>query len=291
MNYTVSVIIPTYNRSHLLKRAIDSCMRQSYRVAEIIVVDDCSTDDTVEIMDKLVREDTRIIYIRLNQNEGAQAARIKGIETTNGDLIAFLDSDDELLPNSIEIRVNALRNSGFKEAMVVGLLENIPLKYQNTRLLRGYEYPYLLKEQVVYSYITILVNRSCFEVSGFPSENFPACQDDDMVLTVCKHFPILQTQQVVARVSEQSDSITYNRHNLYLGHKMLLEKYKEDMIQNCGRGIYMLWRVRLWSQFLLYVNQLHTKDSFWNYITNFARKLIVVGIRKSMALFFDRYYV
>lgn len=291
VDYTVSIIIPTFNRAHLLQKAIQSCLQQSQPVQEIIVIDDASTDETKGQMTQLMQDFPCIKYLILPQNKGAQYARIVGIQHAKSDLIAFLDSDDELLPDSIEIRVNALKNSTFPQALVFGLLENVPLKYQNLRKMNGYEYPYLLKEQVVCSYITLLVNRACFETAGFPSPDFPACQDDDMVLTLCKHFPIIFIPTPVAKVSHNAHSISYNRYNLYKGHKMLLQKYKADMIQYCGKGIYRLWQLRLWSQYLMYQMQQDTKPVFYKKIINFARKVMVFSIRKSMALFFDKYYI
>lgn len=291
MNYTISVIIPTYNRSHLLPKAIQSCLQQSYPIHEIVIIDDCSTDNTREVIEGLAQEHTCIKYIALPQNKGAQYARIMGIQQATGDLIAFLDSDDELLPDSVEIRVNALLNSGFSEALVFGFLENIPIPFQNNRPLKGYEYPYLLKEQVVCSYITLLVNRSCFDKAGFPSPDFPACQDDDMVLTICKHFPIIHCQKIIARVSTLPNSISYNRYNIYMGHIMLLAKYKADMLQYCGWFIYLLWQVRLWTHYLMYQIQQNATNTLYNRSLNFIRKVFVVGIRKTMALFFDKYYI
>lgn len=291
MNYTVSIIIPTFNRAHLLHKAIQSCLQQTQPVQEIIVIDDASTDDTKLQMTHFMQANPCIKYILLPQNKGAQYARIIGIQQAKSELIAFLDSDDELLPDSIEIRVNALTNSPFSQALVFGLLENIPRKYQNLRKMNGYEYPYLLKEQVVCSYITLLVNRNCFEITGFPSPDFPACQDDDMVLTICKHFPIIFIPTPVAKVSHNANSISYNRYNLYSGHKMLLQKYKTDMIQYCGIGVYKLWQLRLWTQYLMYQMQIDAQPTFYKKIINFARKVMVFTIRKSMALFFDKYYI
>ncbi len=291
MNHTVSVIIPTFNRVHLLRKAIQSCLQQTQPVKEIIVIDDASTDDTKAQMRYLMQAYPCIKYILLPENKGAQYARIVGIQQAKSSLIAFLDSDDELLPDSIEIRINALQNSGFSQALVFGLLENVPLQYQNLRKMNGYEYPYLLKEQVVCSYITLLVNRNCFDTTGFPSPDFPACQDDDMVLTLCKHFPIIFISKPVAKVSHNADSISYNRYNLYKGHKMLLTKYKAALIQHCGIGIYRLWQLRLWSQYLMYQMQIDTQPIFHKKIINFVRKVMVFSIRKSMALFFDKYYI
>ena len=99
---TVSVIIPTYNRAHLVGRAIRSVLNQTYQDFEIIVVDDCSTDNTEEIVKGF--NDHRIRYMRHDRNRGGSAARNTGIKASQGKYIAFLDSDDERLLKKAESR-------------------------------------------------------------------------------------------------------------------------------------------------------------------------------------------
>jgi glycosyltransferase involved in cell wall biosynthesis len=99
---TVSVIIPTYNRAATLPRAIDSVIAQTVDSWEIIVIDDGSTDNTSEIIKKYHRElGDRLQYIT-QTNRGASAARNVGIEAANRPFVAFLDSDDEYVPEKLE---------------------------------------------------------------------------------------------------------------------------------------------------------------------------------------------
>lgn len=95
-----SIIIPTYNRENVIQRAIDSSLKQSYNNIEIIVIDDCSSDNT----ENIVREynDNRLLYSSHTQNRGANAARNTGVREASGDLISFLDSDDELTSSYIQ---------------------------------------------------------------------------------------------------------------------------------------------------------------------------------------------
>jgi glycosyltransferase involved in cell wall biosynthesis len=104
----VSAIIPTYNRETLVTEAIDSILVQTYSRIEIIVVDDGSTDDTLA---RLRRYGNRIRVISQN-NAGPAAARNRGIAVSNGDLVAFLDSDDLWLPAKVERQVALLHKVG-----------------------------------------------------------------------------------------------------------------------------------------------------------------------------------
>lgn|SRR5574341_198431 len=101
---SVAVIIPTYNRADLVGEAIDSCLGQTRVPDQIIVVDDGSTDHTQEV---LATYGTQITMIR-QSNKGLSAARNAGLRAVTADLIALLDSDDTLLPESIALRAHVL---------------------------------------------------------------------------------------------------------------------------------------------------------------------------------------
>lgn len=101
----VSIIIPTYNYGRYLSKAVKSCLDQSYRNIEVILVDDGSTDDTRSIVSGI---DDRIVYV-YQENRGVSAARNKGLKVASGAFIAFLDADDYLLPDSVTMRVEVLR--------------------------------------------------------------------------------------------------------------------------------------------------------------------------------------
>lgn len=104
-NHVVSIIIPTYNYGIYLPTAIQSCLNQTYKSIEIIVVDDGSTDDTKDIVKEF---NDSVIYF-YQKNSGVSAARNKGLELAKGDYLAFLDSDDYLTNNSIEIKLDILK--------------------------------------------------------------------------------------------------------------------------------------------------------------------------------------
>jgi len=104
-NYIVSIIIPTYNYGIYLPTAIQSCLNQTYKSIETIIVDDGSTDDTKDVVKEF---NDSVIYF-YQKNSGVSAARNRGLELAKGDYLAFLDSDDYLTNNSIEIKLDILK--------------------------------------------------------------------------------------------------------------------------------------------------------------------------------------
>ena len=105
INYNISVIIPSFNREKTIERCLDSVINQTYPAFEIIVVDDGSEDQTLNIIKEKYVNRVRVIS---QNHKGAQAARNKGIKAACGEYISFLDSDDEWVPNKLELQVNEL---------------------------------------------------------------------------------------------------------------------------------------------------------------------------------------
>jgi glycosyltransferase involved in cell wall biosynthesis len=102
----ISVILPTYNRAHTLKQAINSVTAQTYSEYELIIVDDGSSDGTQKLVEEL--HDPKCIFIRLENNSGQANARNEGIKVASGEYIAFIDSDDEWLPDKNEKQIEFL---------------------------------------------------------------------------------------------------------------------------------------------------------------------------------------
>jgi glycosyltransferase involved in cell wall biosynthesis len=103
-----SVIISTFNRATLLPRALASIQNQSEQDWEAFIVDDGSTDNTFVVVNKFISEDPRIIYLKHETNKGPGYAKNRGIFSSSGDYISFLDSDDEYKPQHLSIRKKVL---------------------------------------------------------------------------------------------------------------------------------------------------------------------------------------
>ncbi|GFE52492.1 hypothetical protein So717_42450 [Roseobacter cerasinus] len=106
----ISVVVPVYNRAHLIARSVGSLIHQSYDNLEIILADDCSTDDLQAAVRAL--DDPRVRIVRLERNGGASAARNAGVAAARGDFIAFHDSDDIAVGHKLEAQMRALQDLG-----------------------------------------------------------------------------------------------------------------------------------------------------------------------------------
>lgn len=111
MKELVSVIMPTYNCSRFIRESIDSVLAQSYQRWELIIVDDCSTDKTEDIV--CAYTDKRIRYIRNDEKRGAALTRNMALQEAQGRYIAFLDADDLWLPEKLEKQVAFMEKNGY----------------------------------------------------------------------------------------------------------------------------------------------------------------------------------
>jgi glycosyltransferase involved in cell wall biosynthesis len=118
--HTVSCVIPCYNSAETLRRCVRSVQDQTAPVMEIIVVDDCSSDETAKLIDTLKVEDSRIVGLRLPSNGGPGRARNAGWERARGEFIAFLDADDSWHSQKIELQLRLFRL--MPELVIVGHL-------------------------------------------------------------------------------------------------------------------------------------------------------------------------
>ena len=109
----VSIITPTYNCGRFIAETIATAQAQTYTNWEMIIVDDCSTDDTKQMVDAIAAQDQRIHYHCLEQNSGAAVARTKAMELAQGEYMAFLDSDDLWLPEKLERQLAFMKENGY----------------------------------------------------------------------------------------------------------------------------------------------------------------------------------
>lgn len=109
----VSIITPTYNCGKFIGETIESVQKQTYTNWEMIIVDDCSRDDTKAVVERYQQEDSRIKYHCLTENSGAAVARTKAMELATGQYIAFLDSDDLWMKNKLEKQIKFMQENDY----------------------------------------------------------------------------------------------------------------------------------------------------------------------------------
>jgi teichuronic acid biosynthesis glycosyltransferase TuaG len=137
MEPLVSIITPNYNSEKFITECIDSVRNQTYKKWELIIIDDCSTDNSVSIIKKLQATDARIKLIKLNKNSGPAVARNKGIEEAKGTYIAFLDSDDFWLPQKLKVQVPFMQTK--KTSLSFSSYYSVNENKKNQKLLKAKE--------------------------------------------------------------------------------------------------------------------------------------------------------
>ena len=188
----VSVIVPTYNRASLILRAVHSVLNQTYSDLECIVVDDCSTDNTKQVIESI--DDNRLVYLRHDVNKHASAARNTGIRQANGQLIAFLDSDDEWLPEKLAKQVQLIQSLPEKIGMVYCWMdyydENFKVIKEHHPTLKGRVFSYLLDKQALGACSTLLVRPEVVKAVGGFDESLPRGNDGDFIRRVCLEYEV-----------------------------------------------------------------------------------------------------
>jgi glycosyltransferase involved in cell wall biosynthesis len=186
--HKVSVVIPTYNRASTIKRAVASVLAQGFPIHEVIIVDDGSTDDTLELLSFI--KDSRIKIVKSPGRLGAPTARNLGVEASSGDWIAFQDSDDYWFGHKLERQFERLDQIPDAILCYCGLIQYYDGKLgfvpgENILKFEGSVYGELLKTSFI-STQTIVVKRSAFLESGGFRPDMPRLQDWELVLRLAK---------------------------------------------------------------------------------------------------------
>ena len=144
---TVSIIIPIFNVEQYIERCINSVINQTYRQLEVILVDDCSPDNSMNLARQLVEKSTNkegliFKFIKREENGGLSAARNTGVDIATGEYVYFLDSDDELPANAIELLVHQVKLHPDVE-IVMGRMKSLPTDNPYYNIDRYKDTPYI----------------------------------------------------------------------------------------------------------------------------------------------------
>lgn len=221
----VSVILPTYNRAHVLRRAVISVLDQTYEDLELCVVDDGSTDNTGDVLADV--RDPRLRVVR-TANRGACVARNIGIAQTSGQFVAFQDSDDVWLPRKLELQVERMMQAGAERVVAVGcgweLLDGRPGRIP---LARPVGYRDVLKGTPGTGGPNLLVRR--LRPQPVWNSEFPAMQERGFLLEYARRGEIAFIPEVLVRVDRSGSEHVASSKSTLLAYEMMLELYRDDM--------------------------------------------------------------
>lgn len=208
----VSVVIPTYQRAALVAYAIRSVLSQSYTDMEVIVVDDGSADNTRCVLSRFGRG-IRVIH---QSNQGLSAARNAGIRASAGRYVAFLDDDDEWMPDRLKVQVPRLDSDD-----QIGLVSaNVDTHDETGRFLgQWFEYhrppPMLSVETLfLYNFIpvpTVVVRRSVLDDVGWFDTSLKSCEDYDLWLRVVARYRVHKCDECLARYRQSATGMSRER--------------------------------------------------------------------------------
>jgi len=226
----------------LLKQALASCLEQTYQDFEIIVVDDGSTDDTRQAVESFNSKKIRYIY---QENCGRSKARNKAISLAQGKYITFLDSDDEYMPNKLEIGVNALdKNPHY------GALYSAAYNVDIDGNLHPYVYPapssgWIYKEITLYLPLTlclptVMVRREVFQEVGLFDEKQNRFEDTDMWRRISKRYQFLAVDQPLCKIRYHRGNEMEHPETVYQALKYYTEKVLREDTLRYGLGLRFL---------------------------------------------------
>lgn len=224
MSKTVSVIIPVYNVKSYLRECLSSVIAQTYKDLEIIVVDDGSTDGSGEICEKYRKKDPRIKVIH-QQNQGLSAARNTGLKAMQGEIVAFLDSDDAIKPEMIGTLMNAMERTGADIAACSFNICQTEKKMDQSNITRIWKLEnaflssqealrYLIDDRLNVSVWNKLYKRYLFDELRFPDGR---CFEDQLttpfILDKVSSVVLLEQPLLYYRIRPKSITTTFNEKN------------------------------------------------------------------------------
>lgn len=228
-----SVVIPLYNKGALIKRAIDSVLSQTYQNFEIIVVDDGSKDDSAEFVKEY--DDKRVKYY-YKDNGGVSSARNYGIEKATKEWIVFLDADDELLPNALE--VYSLLNNKFPSAKFLASRQDS--HYSNCGLISNYYNRDLKSTHYSKSPLfdlwlrlfyaspgTMCVHRSLFLDRGIFDRKLVFFEDFELLLRLLNNENIAYSSAKTMKYYQESTGLSGSSHPIEKEMAYYIPEYVE----------------------------------------------------------------
>ncbi|MBW3084567.1 Undecaprenyl-phosphate 4-deoxy-4-formamido-L-arabinose transferase [Austwickia sp. TVS 96-490-7B] len=221
----VSVIIPTYQRADRIYQTVMSALQQTFTDVEVIVIDDASTDHTVDVIQGI--DDSRLRLIVHQINRGGNAARQSGIDAAKGTWVAFLDSDDLWEPDKLSKQLTRLKEAGpqyhFCYTWFDLQLDDGSVLPAQKVAIEGMGRPELLGVHLIGTFSTMMISRETLHQAGGLDPTLPSCQDWDLILRVSPMTGICVVPEVLThywhgdgeRISTRSSSVVEGHYRIY----------------------------------------------------------------------------
>lgn len=233
----LSVVLPTHNRVELLCRAVDSVLRQTWKDFELLIVDDGSRDGTAERLEGF--DDPRIRIFHRATPGGAAAARNHGIRQARGELISFLDDDDEYFPGFLDETRKAFAAAGSSTgfawcgAQVVrdtprGEVVTLEAVWQPSYASRAEAHRSFLVDRKVGTSGGLTIRRSCFDRVGFFDEAYRRGEDNDLLVRMTKEFDFVVIPQILIKIHlHAGPRLTVQGREMAEAYERLIAKNRE----------------------------------------------------------------
>lgn len=230
----VSVIIPTYNRADFLNKCVNSVLEQTLEDYELIISDDASTDRTKQYVESI--SDPRVVYICNKTNRGVAATRNSALKISRGEYIAFLDDDDEWLPEKLSLQLDKIEKSppdvgGIYTGVSYLDLELGKVTSVSDPHIRGDIINDILPENFLVT-SSLLFRKSCFKKLGVFDERFPFGEDFDMWIRIASRYKFDFISEPLVKYAIHKQKITFNYSKVISGLELLLSKHKDLFSRN-----------------------------------------------------------
>ena len=246
----VAVIIPCYNQAEYLAEAIQSALDQTVPPAEIIVIDDGSTDDTAAVAQSFAQ----VRCVR-QENQGSAEARNAGFARSSSEFVTFLDADDRLLPAALESGARELALhpdcafvfGRYRYVITDGSVRQPP----DDRDLND-AYRSLLRENIIVMHATVMYRRSAIEAVGGFDRDLKSCEDYDLYLRLTRLWPIARHDAVIAEYRRHDRNKSSDPERILRYSTMALRKQRPLVRDDAA--MYAAYRdgMRAWQRWFLH---------------------------------------
>jgi glycosyltransferase involved in cell wall biosynthesis len=247
----VSVIIPAYNSEAFIERTLHSVLQQTYQNIEVLVVNDGSSDRTVEIVERLAQTEPRLRLLH-QPNSGVAAARNLGIQHARGEFIAPIDADDLWHQDNLAKQVKCFLDSDESVGLTYAWSYDIdeydqPLKGFSAATMEGSVYKTLLCHNFIGNASATLIRRKCLEIVGgydgsFAAQNAQGCEDLDLYLRIAEHFQFKVVPHFLIGYRKPLNSMSCDYRKMAKSHAMVINRFRgkhpevPDIVYNFSRS-------------------------------------------------------